>query len=121
MRTDTRSRGYSRLCHADSEHATSGLVTRRLMPIHTMALAGLIGPWFAAPCRRRVLVLGCGDSAFSSDLYEAGLARDVTNVDISEACVRCKARMKLGVGADVVVPGYPLGMVPCMTFFKRAE
>ena len=40
----------------------------------------------SADGRPRVLMLGCGDSRFSADLYDAGFPY-VTNVDISEVCI----------------------------------
>jgi 2-polyprenyl-3-methyl-5-hydroxy-6-metoxy-1,4-benzoquinol methylase len=56
------------------------------------AVAALASP-FGGSRRRgvgrggpRLLMLGCGDSAFSADLYDAGF-RNITNVDISEVCI----------------------------------
>jgi SAM-dependent methyltransferase len=40
----------------------------------------------------RVLVLGCGNSAFSADLHDAGV-RDVHSVDFSESVVRAMQRL----------------------------
>lgn len=42
----------------------------------------------------KILVVGCGNSRFSAQLYEAGMHR-ITNVDISEVCItQMKARYK---------------------------
>ena len=40
----------------------------------------------SADGRPRVLMLGCGDSRFSADLYDAGYVY-ITNIDISEVCI----------------------------------
>ena len=56
-------------------------------------IAHVVAPQLEALPRRRprLLMLGCGDSEFSADLYDAGFP-DITNVDISEVCIETMRR-----------------------------
>ncbi|XP_062437732.1 eEF1A lysine and N-terminal methyltransferase isoform X2 [Rhea pennata] len=67
--------------------------------------------------RDKVLVVGCGNSELSEQLYDAGLCEDIVNIDISDAVVR-QMRERSGSGRpkmsyvrmDVLQMGFPDGL-----------
>ncbi len=45
----------------------------------------LLKPWLG-PVESRILIVGCGNSSFSSDLYDAGY-ENIVNIDFSDVCI----------------------------------